>query len=389
MLKHMRSRLLLLIVAGLVALPPSMGADDPPEVGKLEPCKEKPAFRWLSGNSYQVLDRRNMQAKGLVHAQAEILKLGPVLIAVDADKADADQLNLVRVIRSVSQNPDFTDATVKPITQDRYARAFVEISPMRVVNKDITYLLHIGLYLRLSREQIYGYARTSFGFQAPCRFGDAVRQVRLVNSDLKPGLGDLVQVAATDKGLSGPVHEYYLDQPIRVGDSWYKLSADEKNMTLQARAMDLKSGTVQVASAPVGLDVQSSHGEMVCWLDETTGQLPAGRYNIDSAWLLGKPSGAEGKGPYARVIYGGKPFEIKADQSVKLQLGLPLQAGVSTSGRPSRGANLMRINLTLADAFNNRVVDVSLPNGSRPPAPKFRVLDAGGKVVHEGTLEYG
>jgi hypothetical protein len=46
------------------------------------------------------------------------------------------------------------------------------------------------------------------------------------------------------------------------------------------------------------------------------------------------------------------------------------------------------MSFAVTDAAGLAVEDLRLPTGQRP-TPKVKVLDAQGKVVHEGTFEYG
>ncbi len=385
-----KSLALLLCVAIAAAVCLSQARAEPPELGKLGFVRQVPEPRVASAGSYHVIRLVGPKdpAKGLVHAKAQTGRLGSLLLALDADSAEAETLNLVRVIPAPEGKADFTDAVTREmdLTAENYAR--VQVGPVLVRQQGRDLPFHLNLVVRQANGgRLLAYGTTRMASQARVAFGQTERQVCLINTAPSAQLGQIVQIATTAEGLAGPVEEYFLDQPIPVAGQWFKLRGDLEKMTVRAVPVQRKTGRVKCPADRVALLLQGSgNARQLAWARDGLLPVPQGRFHVRRAWLFGKVPEGKTAGPAVGLYLPSSQLTIVAGQTAKLDARLPLRAQTRVTTTRNRS---VRINMRMEDSAGNRVISVVLSDGKPAPAPKVRVVDAGGKVVHTATLEYG
>jgi hypothetical protein len=108
--------------------------------------------------------------------------------------------------------------------------------------------------------------------------------------------------------------------------------------------------------------------------------VPAGKYKIDYYRIHG-PEGA------LLIHQGriGKALQAKAGETTEWKLGGPVT--VQVVPRVSNGRVVF--SCKAEDAEGLSITSVVGRGGKRTSAPQLKVMDAGGKIVHKGTMEYG
>jgi hypothetical protein len=360
-----------------------------PQTGKLEFMAQPPEPRVAPGGSFHVIRLVGPEdsAKGLVHAKALTGRLGPLLIALDADSPEAETLNIVRVIPAPDGKADFTDAVTSEmnLAADDYTHLRMGPAVVKHQGRDLPFQLHLVVRMT-NRSRPSAYGSTRMASQARVAFGRKIRQLCIVNTDPRPQLGQIVQIATTAEGLSGPVEEYFLDQPILVDGQWFQIRADIKKMTVRAVPVQRKTGRVKCPAGRVALLLQGPrNAQQLAWSRDGSIAVASGSYRVRRAWLLGPAPKGKTTGPVVSLYMPSKQLTIREGKTARLDVRLPLVA--KTRATLTRGS--VRVNVRLEDAAGNRVVSVVLSDGQPAPPPKVRIVDPDGKVVHTATLEYG
>ena len=117
-------------------------------------------------------------------------------------------------------------------------------------------------------------------------------------------------------------------------------------------------------------------------------ELPAGEYRLQSVRYTytegGQNWSLQGQGDAQ-----SSPLVIAEGETTHLELGPPLQARITASGRSRPGQNVsLRIQLVGANGELYSPGGLT-QNGRRPPEPTFRIVDATGETVAKGAFKYG
>lgn len=196
-------------------------------------------------------------------------------------------------------------------------------------------------------------------------------------------------------GLSG--------QPVRVAGKWYELTVAEDLTKITAKAMDVPMATIKVASDAWTCRLVSKETVLSLRGGKDAMDVPAGEYMIQEYTVTGSTDSARrGIVPSitgnCTMADGGKSEAIKLDsgKTIDLAIGAPLKASVKAVSNVTvlggdnvkTGQNMVMFSLVFSDSGGHKVTSLTGNNG-RPPAPKFEVIDSGGKTIYESTLEYG
>ncbi|NLF32905.1 MAG: hypothetical protein GX591_18710 [Planctomycetes bacterium] len=245
--------------------------------------------------------------------------------------------------------------------------------------------------------------------QGDCDFGGTTRRVRLVdgtgnlavNDVARPGqqrsagrqarmavtrAGDTVVVDLGDGSFSGPTARGLVGHPIHVGGAWYTVEVSDDQAAVTAKPFAAATGQVRVDHGEWTMILASR--DHVFPLAGGTGAipLPEGLYQVVQ---YGQRTPVEGQNRVAVLGCsndGVRPpiVRIKAAETTDLAIGDPLAPSIRVQIRGSS----VRMDFAVADAAGLAIDGLGLPTGRRP-TPKVTIRDAQGKIVHQGTFEYG
>lgn len=233
--------------------------------------------------------------------------------------------------------------------------------------------------------------------EGTCRFGTAVRKVRVldtsanftVGDSLKtpvkssvPPTGDMLQVAGADGTFNNDPTPRYVGQPIRLGGAWYVVTVDDLNIT--ARPFDGGVGTITADFANMSCVLSGDAYYVTLDGKQKAVQIPADRYRIQRYRIAEKaPGGVTLCGYYCK---GKKAALVVTDGGTTVFPDpAPIVGAVSTV---QRGSSVV-FSLKTTDALDSRIVRVLNEKGKAMPAPVVEVYDAAGRKVYTATMRYG
>lgn len=90
----------------------------------------------------------------------------------------------------------------------------------------------------------------------------------------------------------------------------------------------------------------------------------------------------------AQITDEYKPVKVVKGETVAMPFGPPYKPVVTIQGMKDGKQKVVMLGLSLIGAAGERCSSMTV-NGSYPPKPKFTITDSKGKVVQEGSFEYG
>ncbi len=177
----------------------------------------------------------------------------------------------------------------------------------------------------------------------------------------------------------------WLTRLVRLGETWYELDIARDGASVRIQVVQPKLGKLTV---PEGVAEVSIVGPEFAtkWVDESQRDLilPVGGYYV---YAYRYQHG--GVSLYTRDTAAKAPFEIKAEETTRLDVGGPLGLTVDASQGRGRSSTL-HLQLNVLDQAGREVASLSSgKRHQRPPAPRFKIVNAAGKTIHSGKFEYG
>jgi len=238
----------------------------------------------------------------------------------------------------------------------------------------------------------------------PVRFIDATGDFRFdaagVADPKSPmGIGtspiDSVMIDVGDGTFTDVVIRAYYGQPVFVDGVWYDLTISADQSTASAKAIDLKSGEIEIDHDRWEM-VLTKDGKVMCITGERSPvPLPAGDYKL-VCYRQWSPPNAEGKRAWLAAMRTGPgaaaspTITITPGKVVKRVMGSPLQSKLGAEVKPDRTVEF-KVDATQTSG-GLPVVFVTRPGGwivDRPDPPSVTVLDDAGESVDTFELEYG
>ncbi len=230
-----------------------------------------------------------------------------------------------------------------------------------------------------------------------CRFGAAVRKVRVLDTSANftigdpletpvkssvPLTGDTFRIAGKDGTFSDDSALLYLGQPVRLGGAWYVVTVAD--MTIAARPFDGGLGNITADFAQMSSVLSGDRHYVAISSTEKVVTVPADRYRIVLYKVARKaPGGVTLCGYYCK---GKKAALVVTDGgTTAFPDPAPIVGAVSTV---QRGTGVV-FSLKTTDALDSRAVRVMDAKGKAVPAPVIEVYDAAGRKVYTATMRYG
>jgi len=199
------------------------------------------------------------------------------------------------------------------------------------------------------------------------------------------GNGQFDRLTLQDMGLENR----WLTRLVRSKGVYYALSVAPGGESIRITPTKPKVGKLKIPAEIESASVVGPEMAAIVVSDDKEIELPAGRYSILQYRYL--KDGARLR------VSGGSPrgvFEVKADQTNTFRVGAPLGLGVTyQSTSPSRDAtrrpSQLRFVFKVTDCVGRGIVDCRSSRGNRPPAPRLKIVDQGGKTVLDAAFRYG
>ncbi len=244
--------------------------------------------------------------------------------------------------------------------------------------------------------------------QADVKFGDKIYPVRLADASgnftynrpakiVKGGAmpfltsGDGMAIDTGDGKFGKDAQKCLVGQPVRVDGKWYKVAVSDDAAKITAEPLDAPMATIKVDSDQWNCRLISKDTVLDLRGGKDAIEVPAGEYFIQTYTVTG-PTSAAAQGQTPAIVGTGVSAENYQNQPVNLEVGktadFPIGTPLKASVKSAVNGNNVVFALVFTDSGGHRTTSVTGNNG-RPPAPKFSVVDSGGKSVFESTLEYG
>jgi len=176
----------------------------------------------------------------------------------------------------------------------------------------------------------------------------------------------------------------FINKTVCIGKEFYRMEVAPSGDSLKLTPTKFSMGCV-VNSSPAYRATLFSPEYGVVIIGGTKDQklpLPEGAwkvvaYSIEAAGARTSMTAAFGA--------DSPPITVSKGGTTKLPFGTPLRAVVTAA----RGeGNNVSLSLTIVGVGGERCTNLTI-NGSRPPKPKFVIMDKDGKTVHQGSFEWG
>ncbi len=339
---------------------------------------------------------------GTVHAAAKVISLRgygpPVVVALDAAKADDKFLNVIRI--DVNGTGKFTAETSIAFTwpaADGTGAASIGPATLTLVRDGRKVPVSVRGYATSSTA---GLASLYFVFgtclEGQCAFGDKVRTVRFVDDTGNFRCDDAFNALLKNGALSGSdrCDDIWLDggeggrfqkiglvgQPLQVDGKWYDLTVSADQSKVAVAATKGPFGKVKVDADEWSAFLMGPDRALKLTGGKDPVEVPAGKYAVLRAELT-KPGEVVSVADY-RVMQGkAEMFEVTADKTAENPFGPPLTAKVTVE---QKGRDVA-MDPTILDGGGRTVSSLSIAGKD---AGQFEVRDAAGKVIYSAALVF-
>jgi hypothetical protein len=201
-----------------------------------------------------------------------------------------------------------------------------------------------------------------------------------------------------------------LGRYVRVGDSFYGIEPAPDGSSLKVATREAPTGILRVnVQHRYRLQLIGEDGPITIDCSTPESRLPVGEYLLREQMVIQTDAKAREwvletspthsfsllTGPGEETGMGARPgmLEVTADSKPELAafgppLVVSLDASVTEEEDEEEKWEVVQIGLSLAGEGGDSVSGI-LVDGVQPPAPKFRIVSAEGKVVAEEAFEYG
>jgi len=385
----------------------------PPKADPLRPIA-------LSSKSFAPLGK----SFGAINADAVMTKITAesltLAVGIDSAKPDSEKLDLIRLDFSGAGEfvgkPSFP---LKRIVTGAGKKSAVSVYAFGPV---ATQALHDGRKIPVFVEGVcmqndgeVKELHISAGVVAEgsCRFGGKVYGVRIIDADGRLGINDAPSAADAEQDASGApgTQEWNLDavdvaaidtngekfnrgavhialgRIALIDGKWYRVSVSESGSKISAERIAVETGSVVAAHENWAATLIGEKYTLSLRGGKKPVPAPAGRYLIrryrERVLLSGAPRAAVLRVEADRDSpEDGVSLRVAAGKTARLKIGSPvlLKAKADTMG----GGYAFGFSMTDESGMK---ASISLPGA--PPAPVVNVVDAKGKQVYSGNMEYG
>jgi len=350
------------------------------------------------------------EGAGTVHPHAVIVLLEnddlTFAVAVDASKADAKALDLLRF--DFSGKGEFAGKPVVPLkvrrSPHRKFDAAFGPAAVQVKHGGRTIAVRVqGEYVEYDENRRRLTLELGSALEARCRFGKRTRAVRVVDGNRNFRFGDkatpevfrgntdhdTVAIDLADGSFGSKVIKAYCGHPALVDGTWYDVTLSADGKRISARPSAAKLAQLKVPHAKWSAHLAGDRYVLVLSGSTEPIPVPADRYRVFN-YREWRPAGEKGQFACLPVAHRTAPrvensivFDAPAGKMVEVVVGSPLTASIATDvdGRTAQ------IDFKLIDAAGREVDRIVLPEVGWPE-PAFEILDAKGRGVHAGKFRF-
>jgi hypothetical protein len=232
------------------------------------------------------------------------------------------------------------------------------------------------------------------------QFGDQKRRIALVDSNgngvyndyPKPGgpAGDRLLIDLNGDGQFdiGPLSEEAqpLGRYVLAGDRYWRLDVAPDGSAVTVAPLDLPLGTLRSEVSEFALLLRGREGDLRVRGTGGVARVPAGRYHlVRCQFVLDDKAGRR----WSFTGGGGEndvPVDVPADSTTPLALGPPLTPKVTLT---RIDAERVALNLAMKGAGGETYNEIYYADQIKPPVPKVRLFDLGGRELTQLDFHYG
>jgi hypothetical protein len=216
------------------------------------------------------------------------------------------------------------------------------------------------------------------------RFDDAVA----IRPDGAAAEGDLLLInpKPPKRGSSGDLERdrNFVNKTVCLGKDFYRMEIAPAGETLKLTPIKLALGSVVNSSLSYRAMLFSNDFGVIAvgGAKDQKIPLPEGTWKILGYTIQG---GSSETIVAAKFDAASPPVSVVKGSTSQLPFGAPLRA-VVTAARIA--PDKIALSLGIVGVSGERLTNLMV-NGKRPPKPQFMIKDKDGKVVHQGSFEYG
>jgi len=212
-------------------------------------------------------------------------------------------------------------------------------------------------------------------------------------------IGDQILIDANsdgrfERGYPNNKELYPYAKYVQVDGKWCSLDIAPRGGKVEVRNPSMKLGTIRIPAQLGSCSLQLVSVNGILKFEETGNefQVPTATYQFYGHTMEVKHS--SGNWRYdTRGTASGKKFEVAEDTVLPLRFGPPLLLNLSYStrgpgGTQPKAGDTIQLSLTFSGQGGEQYTNI-MKNGTRPPAPTYKIVDEAGKIVDKGTFEYG
>ena len=248
----------------------------------------------------------------------------------------------------------------------------------------------VGEVLRIDKQYLVGVALVPM-LEGSCAFGEKTHRVRLLDvagfnrnwsGRLKHRPNSTLMLIADTRGFASPLPAN-IGQQVMVDGVWYDVSAVDGRV--QARAVEVKAALLSMPGIRWDAELVRDGNSFFVAGGKKAVAVPAGKYEL--GWFRVRTEDDPDAGAVA-IGYGGPKLDLQPGQELALGNPFPLQGKLQVRVGPDRVASFLldartKSGLVLKSLkFKGGLAD-------QPAPPRVIVTDESGKVVNQGTMEYG
>ncbi|MBL7221536.1 MAG: hypothetical protein ISS69_15600 [Phycisphaerae bacterium] len=341
-------------------------------------------------------------------------------VGIDSARPDAEKLDLIRL--DFSGTGEFGGKHSFPLKKIATGARKASRSSVYTFGPGVVQVLHEGVkipvFVEGMCEQNDGevkklHVSTGVVAEGSCRFGKKVYGVRVIDADGRLGVNNAPAGPDAEEGASGGhgmqeknpdavdvatidtnsetfkrgVVPVTLGQIAHLDGKWYRVSVSAGGSKISAEQVSTETGSVVVSHDNWVATLIGAKYELSLRGGREPVPAPAGRYVIrryrEHVLLSGASRAAVltvAAEPDSRT--SGLSFSVAAGKATRLKIGSPVTVKPTVETMGSGYA----FGFSLADESGMKA-SVSLPG--RPAPPVVKVVDAKGKQVYSGKMEYG
>ena len=378
-------------------------------------------------------------ASGLVHPKAAVIALangeGKVMLALDAAKADSAELDVVRFDFSgtgkfsAEQSLPLTKLNIEGVKDHTYWR--FGPAKLRAKKGELTFPVTVSGWCQSLGGRLSAGLSATCALEGKCQFGEKSYAVRIIDGGFSLCFSDALPIRLKEGKVSGSqplqtwcdtvlldlggsgfakgVKKTVFGAPVLVDGKWYELAVSADSKKVSARPVEIQAGQLLIPHEDWWALLVGDKGGFYAAGGKEAIDIPAGDY----ALMYYEQQLGDGKSAGSLTIVDRASMDEKQSVQViaiapgkrqELAIGTPLTASVegkATEWQERTGivggllqavgakgaAKQVQFSMILTDAGGRTVMSFNPAGPTRRPTVK--VLDAQGKQIASGKMEFG